>query len=44
MIEAADIARYFGDEDSIDLGDLKKLMREKKRLRDKQARDAAGID
>jgi len=35
LIEAADIARYFGDEDSIDLGDLKKLMHEKKRLRDK---------
>ena len=42
-IEAADIVRYFGDEDSIDLIDLKKLMREKKRLRIKHTRDAAGV-
>ena len=40
IIEAEDIARYFGDEDAVDIVDLRKLLWEKKRLYDTFMRDA----
>ena len=40
FIEADDITRYFGDEDPLDLVDLRKLIWEKKRLYETFMRDA----
>lgn len=40
LITAEDIARYFGDEDAVDIVDLRKLLWEKKRLYDNFMREA----
>ena len=43
LIDAEDIARYFGEEEPIDLMDLRALMTEKKRMREKTMKEVGAI-